>query len=127
MDFQSTPLHIVYNFQHFERIQYVNGLSKFLPTFQVNDSKITIDLDDFASLLKLVVQQSPIQLSQLITCFYWNENFDYALMDILKDNLKILKHTNSSNLKLNCNQKKGHNTYIKHLNKHLETQLCIQM
>jgi hypothetical protein len=106
MDFQSTPLHIVYSFQYFELIQYVNGLFKFLPTFQVNDSKITIDLDDFASFLKLMVQQSPIQLSQLTTCFYWNENFDYALMDILKDNWKILKHTNPSNLKLNCNEKK---------------------
>ncbi len=97
MDFQSTLLHIVYNFQHFEPIQYVNGLSKFLPTFQVNDFKITIDLNDFPSLSKLVVQQSPIQLSQLTTCFYWNEKIDYALMDILKDNWKILKHTNPSN------------------------------
>jgi hypothetical protein len=33
-----------------------------------------------------MMQQPPIQLSQLIKCFYWNENFDYALMDILKDN-----------------------------------------
>jgi hypothetical protein len=57
-----------------------------LPTFQVNDSKVIIDLDDFSYLLKLVVQQPPIQLSQLITGFYWNENFDYALKDILKDN-----------------------------------------
>jgi hypothetical protein len=33
MDFQSIPLHIAYNFQHFEPIQYVNGLSRSLPTF----------------------------------------------------------------------------------------------
>jgi hypothetical protein len=33
-----------------------------------------------------MVQQPPIQLSQAITCFYWNENFDYALINILKDN-----------------------------------------
>ncbi len=33
-----------------------------------------------------MVQQPPIQLSQLATCFYYNENFDFALMDILKDN-----------------------------------------
>jgi hypothetical protein len=26
MNFQSIPLHILYNFQHFEPIQYVNGL-----------------------------------------------------------------------------------------------------
>jgi hypothetical protein len=63
MDFQPIPLHIIYNFQHFESIQYVNGLSKSLPTFQVNDSKITINLDDFPSLLKSVVQQPLIQLS----------------------------------------------------------------
>jgi hypothetical protein len=28
--------------------------------------------------------QPPIQLLQLTTRFYWNENFDFALMDILK-------------------------------------------
>ncbi len=33
-----------------------------------------------------MVQQPPIQLSQLATHFYWNENFDFALMDILEDN-----------------------------------------
>jgi hypothetical protein len=54
MDFQS--LHIVYNSQHFEPIQYVDGLSRSLPTFQVNDSKVTIDLDDFPSLLELTMQ-----------------------------------------------------------------------
>jgi hypothetical protein len=32
------------------------------------------------------MQQPPIQLLQLTTCFYWNENFDYVLMDILKNN-----------------------------------------
>jgi len=52
MDFQSIPLHITYNSQHFEPIQYVNGIYKFLRTFQVNDFKITIDLDDFPSLLE---------------------------------------------------------------------------
>jgi hypothetical protein len=30
-----------------------------------------------------MVQQAPVQLSQLTTHFYWNENFDYALMTIL--------------------------------------------
>jgi hypothetical protein len=28
MDFQSIPLEITYSFQHFEPIEYVNGLSK---------------------------------------------------------------------------------------------------
>jgi len=55
MDFQFIPLHIMYNSQHFESIQYVNGLSKVLPTFQVNDSKVTIDLEDFSSFFKLVM------------------------------------------------------------------------
>jgi hypothetical protein len=55
MDFQFIPLHIMYNFQHFELIQYVNGLSRSLPTFQVNDPKITIDLNGFPSLSKSVV------------------------------------------------------------------------
>jgi hypothetical protein len=52
MDFQSITLHIAYRYQHFEPIQYVNGLSNFLSTLQVNDSKITIDLDDFPSFSK---------------------------------------------------------------------------
>jgi hypothetical protein len=50
MDFQSIPLHITYNTQHFKLIQYVNGLSKFWPTFQVTNPKVTIDLDNFPSL-----------------------------------------------------------------------------
>jgi hypothetical protein len=86
MDFQSIPLHIVHNFQHFEPIQYVNGLSRFLPTFQVNDSNVSINLDDFPSRSKSMMQQPPIQLSQLKTPLYRSENFDYALMDILKIN-----------------------------------------
>jgi hypothetical protein len=60
MDFQSIALHIAYNSQHFEPIQYVNGLFRSLPTFQFNDSKITIVLDDFLSFSKLVMQQLPI-------------------------------------------------------------------
>ncbi len=47
MAFQSIPLHITYNSQHFELIQYFNGLSRSLLTFEINDPKITIDLDDF--------------------------------------------------------------------------------
>ncbi len=86
MNFQSIPLHIAYSSQHFEPIQYVNGLFRSLLTYQVNDSKVTINLDDFPSLLKSMVQQPFIQLLQLTTHFYWNENFNYALMDILKDN-----------------------------------------
>jgi hypothetical protein len=33
MDFQFIPFYITYNFQHFEPIQYGNGLSKSLLTF----------------------------------------------------------------------------------------------
>jgi hypothetical protein len=33
MDFQSIPLHIAYNFQHFKPIEYVNGLFLFSPIF----------------------------------------------------------------------------------------------
>jgi hypothetical protein len=62
MDFQSIPLHIVYNFQHLEPIHYVDGLFKSLLIFLVNDPKVTIDLDDFPFVLELVVQQPPIQL-----------------------------------------------------------------
>jgi hypothetical protein len=76
----------MYSFQHFEPIQYVNNLSKSLITFQINDPKVTINLDDFPSLSELMVQQLLIQFSQLVTNCYWNENFDVALMDILKDN-----------------------------------------
>jgi hypothetical protein len=71
-------------FSTFWIIQYVNSLFRYLLTFQVNDSKVTIDWDDFSSLLELVMQQPPIQLLQLTTCFYWNEKFDYALTNILK-------------------------------------------
>ncbi len=56
MDFQSIPLHITYSFQNFKPIQYGNGLSKFWPTFQVNDPKVTIDLDDFSSLSESMAQ-----------------------------------------------------------------------
>jgi hypothetical protein len=80
------PLHISYSFQHSEPIQYVISLFRSLLTFQINDPKVTIDLNDFPSFSKSMVQEPPIQLSQLATCFYWNEKFDYALMDILKDN-----------------------------------------
>jgi hypothetical protein len=80
------PLHISYSFQHSEPIQYVISLFRSLLTFQINDPKVTIDLNDFPSFSKSMVQGPPIQLSQLATCFYWNEKFDYALMDILKDN-----------------------------------------
>jgi hypothetical protein len=63
-------VYITYNSENFEPIKiYVNGLFSFLPTFQVNDPKVTIDLDGFPFLLELVVQQSTIQLLQLVKCF----------------------------------------------------------
>jgi len=86
VDFQFIPLHITCNPQHFEPIQYVNGLFKSSPTFQLNDSKINIDLNDFPSFLESMMQQPPIQLSQLTTSFYGNEIFDYTIMDILTNN-----------------------------------------
>jgi hypothetical protein len=39
-----------------------------------------------------VMQQPPIQLSQLVTHSYWNENIDFALMDILKKT--VIHHYN---------------------------------
>jgi hypothetical protein len=62
IDFQSIPLHIMYSSQHFEPIQYVDGLYRSLPIFQVNDSKINIDLDDFPSLSKSMMQQPLISI-----------------------------------------------------------------
>jgi hypothetical protein len=56
LKFQSIPLRITYNSEHFESIEYINGLFSFLCTLQMNDPKINIDLDDFSSLLKLVMQ-----------------------------------------------------------------------
>ncbi len=53
MDFQYIHLHIANSSQHFGSIQYVNGLSKSLPTFQVNNSKITTDLNNFPSFLRI--------------------------------------------------------------------------
>ncbi len=55
-------------------------------TYQIHDPKITIDLDDFPYLSKSMVQQPLIQLWQLVTHFYWNGKFDYASMNILKNN-----------------------------------------
>jgi hypothetical protein len=39
--FQSIPLHIVYNFQHFESIEYDNGVPRFFHAFEPNDPKVT--------------------------------------------------------------------------------------
>jgi hypothetical protein len=86
MDFQFIPLHIMYNYQHFESIQHFNGLSRYLLTFQINDPKILINLNDFPSFFNLMVQEPPIQLLQQVLHFYWNEEFDFTLMDILKNN-----------------------------------------
>jgi hypothetical protein len=62
MDFQSILLQITYSSQHFEPNQYVDGLFRSLLTFQINDLKVTIDLNDFSSLLESMVQQPSIQL-----------------------------------------------------------------
>jgi hypothetical protein len=60
MNFQSIPLHIVYNFQHFELIEYVNCLFWSSPIFQTNDPKVHIGLDDFPSFSKLTMQKLQI-------------------------------------------------------------------
>ncbi len=57
------PLHLSYNFQDFEPIEYVNDLFWSLPIFQANDPKVHINLDDFPFLSKLVIQKPHIQLS----------------------------------------------------------------
>jgi hypothetical protein len=75
MDFQFIPLHIVYNFQHFEAIEYVNGLFRSLISFQTNDHKVHIYLNDFPSFFELMMQKFLIQFSQPTTHFYWNEIF----------------------------------------------------
>jgi hypothetical protein len=60
MDFQFIPLNIAYNSQHFEPLEYVNGLSWSSPIFQANDPKVHIDLDDFPFISKLVRQKPQI-------------------------------------------------------------------
>jgi hypothetical protein len=47
MDFQSIPLHIIYSSQHFEPIKYVNGIFRYLLTFEANRVKVHIDLNFF--------------------------------------------------------------------------------
>jgi hypothetical protein len=63
MNFQSIPLHIVYNFQHFERIEYFNGLFWYLFIFQMNDPKVHRNLNDFPSFSKLMMPKPHIQFS----------------------------------------------------------------
>jgi hypothetical protein len=46
VDFQSILLHIRYNFQHFEPIEYDNGELRFFHDFEPNDPKVTINLDE---------------------------------------------------------------------------------
>jgi hypothetical protein len=89
MDFQSIPLYITYNFQHFELIQYVDGLSKSLPTFQINDSKVTINWDDFSSFSELVMQQPRIQLLHweylcIGKLFRWKNSLNWKVASIEK-------------------------------------------
>jgi hypothetical protein len=51
-----------------------------------------------------MLQQTPIQLSQLTTHFYWNEKIDYALMTILKDNWDSLVEYVVSLFNIFCNK-----------------------
>jgi hypothetical protein len=47
VDFPSIPLLIAYNSQHFEPIEYDNCVPRFFHTFEPNDPKVTINLDEF--------------------------------------------------------------------------------
>jgi len=67
MNFQSIPLHIVYSFQHFVPIEYVNGLFRYLFIFQTNDPKVHINLDDFPSFSELMMSKTSYSI--LITKF----------------------------------------------------------
>jgi hypothetical protein len=75
MDFQSIALHMIYNFQHFELIEYVNGLFWSLLIFQANDPKVHL----------------------------YNENFDFTLMEILKNNYNSQLQYVISLFKIYCN------------------------
>jgi hypothetical protein len=71
------------------------------------------------------MQQFPIQLLQLTTCFYWNEKSNYALMDILKNNwFSPLKYVVSLfNISCNINITKNKNrNHIQYLQFFLEKQ-----
>jgi hypothetical protein len=57
MDFQFVPLHITYEFQHFEPIEYANSVARFILTFETNDPKVIINLNEFSFLSKPMVWQ----------------------------------------------------------------------
>ncbi len=89
VNFQSIPLHITYNFHHFELIDYDNGVLRFFHAFEPNDPKMTINLDEFPLILESIVQQFALQTPQPNLCFYWNENLNSTLMDILTNNWNL--------------------------------------
>jgi hypothetical protein len=103
MDFQSISLHMTYNFQHFEPIEYINGLFWSLLIFQANDRKVHIDLNDFPSFSELMMQKLQIQFSQLTTHLYWNEKFDFTLMENLKNNYNSQLQYVVSLFNISCN------------------------
>jgi hypothetical protein len=57
INFQSFPLYIVYNFQHFESIEYVNGILRSLHTFWTNDHKVIKDVDELKKKKKSMMWQ----------------------------------------------------------------------
>jgi hypothetical protein len=63
-------------FQHLEPIEYVNGVARFLPSFELNDPKV---MNEFPSLSKSMVQNPPTQVLDSNLHFYKNENFDFIL------------------------------------------------
>jgi hypothetical protein len=54
MNFQS-----ILTFNIFESIKYFNGVLRALHVFQINDSKVIINVNEFPSLLKSTMQQPP--------------------------------------------------------------------
>ncbi len=61
-------------------------MARFIFTFETNDPKVIINLNEFSFLSKPMVWQPRIQISNSKLCFYWNENFVFTLMNMLKDN-----------------------------------------
>jgi hypothetical protein len=58
MDFHYVSLHIIYNSQHFESIEYFNDVPRFLHVFKINDPKAITNLGEFSfSCIFFVAQQ----------------------------------------------------------------------
>jgi len=82
-DFQSIPLHITYNFQHFEPIEHVNNVSKILHVLKTNNPNMIFNLDKFLSCSKSMNNfLHLIHRIKLAILLEWK--FDSTFMEILK-------------------------------------------